>query len=44
MSTNRYEAYVAPDIELIAISVELGFSLSSGIRDWEEGENIEGEV
>lgn len=27
MSTNRYEAYVAPDIELIAISVEQGFSL-----------------
>ena len=40
MSTNRYEAYVAPDIELIAISVYL----SSGIRDWEEGENVEGEV
>lgn len=44
MSTNRYEAYITPDIEFIAISVELGFSLSSGIRDWEEGENIEGEV
>lgn len=44
MSIHLYEAYVAPDIELIATSVEQGFSLSSGIFDWEEGENIEDEI
>lgn len=44
MSRFSYDTYVAPDIELIATSVEQGFSLSSGIHDWEEGENIEGEV
>lgn len=44
MSVFSHEAYVAPNIELIAISVEHGFSLSSDIKDWDEGENIEGEV
>lgn len=32
------------EIEILTIAVEQGYSVSSTIGDWEDGENVEGEV
>ena len=36
--------YIAPEIEILTIAVEQGYSVSSTIGDWEDGENVAGEV
>ncbi len=36
--------YVAPDIEILTTSVEQGYSVSTSIGDWEDGESVEGEI
>ena len=32
------------EIEILTIAVEQGYSVSSTIGDWEDGENVEGEI
>ena len=44
MQTNEQIGYLPPDIEAITIAVEQGYSVSSTIGDWEDGENVEGAV
>ncbi len=37
MKTKFYEKYVAPDLEVVSISVEAGFEVSSNMEDpWED--------
>ena len=36
--------YVAPEIEILPVAIEQGYSVSTAIGDWEEGESIGGEI
>ena len=36
--------YESPDMQQILVCCEYGFSLSTPIDDWGDGENVEGEV
>ena len=38
------QTYISPDLQQYLVACEQGFSLSTNIGDWEDGENVEGEV
>lgn len=44
MKRIQEKGYVAPEIEIVKIAVEQGYSVSTTIGEWENGENVEGEV
>ena len=41
---NDVMVYTPPEVGILYISIEAGFSLSTGIKDWEEGSNESGEA
>ena len=38
------QTYISPDLQQCLVACERGFSLSTPIVDWGNGENVEGEI
>jgi len=36
--------YTTPEVDVFLVSVEEGFSLSTGVKDWEEGSTESGDA
>jgi hypothetical protein len=44
MEIKNVKDYVAPEIEVVRISVEQGYAVSTTIEGWGDGEKVDGEI